>query len=90
MEPMKIQLSVNVEIVIEPDCRAKLIIEKYGWTFDEWMGPLETLDLLNALKIVHENRNIKGEELSEPPFYCLDEGDGKPRCQVQCPFCERV
>lgn len=22
-------------------------------------------------------------------FFCLDEGDGKPRCKVQCPFCER-
>ena len=24
------------------------------------------------------------------PFWCMDEGDGKPRCKVQCPFCERV
>ncbi|MBK7337809.1 MAG: hypothetical protein IPJ00_17355 [Saprospirales bacterium] len=27
--------------------------------------------------------------IGEPPFYCLDEGDGKPRCQVQCPYCEK-
>lgn len=25
----------------------------------------------------------------EPPFYCLDEGDGKPRCDIQCPFCKK-
>ena len=34
---------------------------------------------------------ISVKELIKPmKFYCLDEGDGKPRCQVQCPFCERV
>lgn len=31
-------------------------------------------------------------EPSEPvePVFCLDEGDGKPRCKVQCPFCENL
>lgn len=28
--------------------------------------------------------NIGAGEL----FWCLDEGDGKPRCEVQCPLCE--
>lgn len=27
--------------------------------------------------------------LISEPFYCLDEGDGKPRCAVQCPYCEK-
>ena len=27
--------------------------------------------------------------LTDKPFWCLDEGDGKPRCAVQCPFCEK-
>lgn len=35
------------------------------------------------------SRDIKA--LIQPlKFYCLDEGDGKPRCQVQCPFCENL
>ena len=29
-------------------------------------------------------------EQEEEKFFCLDEGDGKPRCEVQCPFCEHI
>jgi hypothetical protein len=32
---------------------------------------------------------LNGGEI-ETPFYCLDEGDGKPRCAIQCPYCEKV
>lgn len=26
----------------------------------------------------------------EEPFSCLEEGEDKPRCKVQCLFCEKV
>lgn len=43
--------------------------------------------LINA---VAEAAEKQGREFPVPPFYCLDEGDGKPRCQVQCPYCEKA
>ena len=44
--------------------------------------------LINAIS---EAMEVSGDSNSPiEPFFCLDEGDGKPRCRVQCPFCERV
>lgn len=31
------------------------------------------------------------EDCLEPflKFFCLEQSEGKPRCRIQCPFCER-
>lgn len=75
----------------------------YGWqdpTSDDpggWMLEGGEEAYSNALSAYFESldtgfndHNGPGESTMIEPFFCLDEGDGKPRCQVQCPFCERV
>ncbi len=56
-----------------------------GWTIE---GGEDAYS--HALDAYNDAVNAAASEgLSEEPFYCLDEGDGKPRCDVQCPYCEK-
>lgn len=61
-------------------------------TFEIMLDPLQMRG--NRVEISEEDAAalaayiLNGDK--EPPFYCLDEGDGKPRCQVQCPYCEKA
>lgn len=87
MEPITVKLNPIVSIVIEEHGDATVLFKSAEYEFSEKIGPQETMGLLIALKMVHENQNT---EPTDPPFYCLDEGDDKPRCQVQCPFCENL
>jgi len=61
-------------------------------TFDLMLDPFQMRG--NRIEISEEDAAALAAYIlnggdTEAPFYCLDEGDGKPRCQVQCPYCEK-
>ena len=73
MDPITVKLNPIVSIDIEEGGVATIFFKSLQYEFSEKIGPSETMDLLNALKMVHERREIVAPVAGEIPDNLWDE-----------------